>query len=521
MPWTIPRVSLGFCSASCAVFAPPPIVAFSVAGANDNDTLQTAMSDMQESTTVGEEDVYSYMPSRNQQIVISAVQIPTSLLSFVGSALIIYNIRKMKKKTPYRRILLALSICDILSTIGWLLQPFLTPKDAPDPWVWAVGNDATCVMLGAFSQFGFSAHLYSGLLSFYFLLTVKFGMREEQFQQKYERWCHGIILIFSVSTAIAGIFLKVFRPMIVAPGCWVSAPPEGCSEDCPEESIAWIFGGIPSMLMLLCTTISNMLLYCHVRSTILQGQQRSMANQSSLANFGQESNSQTLTVDGISPKSKKGPKDMADSASGSVSLFSRKSTTSRSVLNSSDKQWKRVRDVGKQSFLYVGAYLLSFGWSYAVNILDSRDYEYQPESGKVLFPLLVLQSIFLSCQGFFNAIIFFRPKYLQARVKYLDEPKWWVLQQAILGETFNRPSSSRFTSNNSQQSQKQQQQRQRSNKISWATRINMAGEFLSSRQYNSNSSSHVMSRVDEQDASNTEEQSALDERKGQEEEEKQ
>jgi amino acid transporter len=183
------------------------------------------------------EEEYSYMPSRSQQVAISAAQLSTSLLSLVGSSLIIHNVRRIKKKTPYRRILLALSACDIISTIGWLMQPFLTPRNAPDPWVWAIGNDATCVMLGALSQFGFSAHWYSGMLSFYFLLKVKFGMREKTFELKYERWIHASIILFSISTAIAGIFLGVFRPMIVAPGCWVSAPPEGCSEQCPEERL--------------------------------------------------------------------------------------------------------------------------------------------------------------------------------------------------------------------------------------------------------------------------------------------
>lgn len=82
----------------------------------------------------------------------------------------------------------ALSVCNMIATMGYILDPFLIPNDASDPWVFAVGNDASCVMLGAISQFGFITQpMYLGFLSIYFLMTVKFGIRQKDFEAKKEK----------------------------------------------------------------------------------------------------------------------------------------------------------------------------------------------------------------------------------------------------------------------------------------------------------------------------------------------
>lgn len=99
----------------------------------------------------------------------------------------------------------------------------------------------------------------------YFLLTVRFGIEETNKFVLYEKWIHALILLFCISTAMAGIFLGIFRPNILAPGCWISAPAKGCSEDCPEAKWAWLFGELSSILTLIGFSISNVMLYLHVR----------------------------------------------------------------------------------------------------------------------------------------------------------------------------------------------------------------------------------------------------------------
>eukprot|EP00980_Cylindrotheca_fusiformis_P022023 scaffold8910_cov102-Cylindrotheca_fusiformis.AAC.2 len=376
-----------------------------------------------------------YVPTSAQQKYLSLGILLPSLLSIVGSILIILHIRQEKRKTPYRSILYWLSLCDVVNSTSLIFQPYLTPAEVDDAWVWSVGNDATCNMLGALTQFGFSAQLYSGLLSFYFLLTVRFGVKEKTFGKALP-YCHGIILLWSVTTAITGIVIGVYGPIGVGPGCWVAGDNE-CVENCIHGLVGWIIGGIPSMLMLLSITVNNLLLYFHVRRTIAEGQRRALEAETRLTMYGNQ-------VELEKKRSTTGPEsawraELGMTKAGSVggnwrSDISVTSGKAKSVLRSSDKQWKLVREVGKQSFLYVGAYFLCYVWSYGITGLDSQQYEYEPGIGKVFLPLLILQSIFLPAQGFFNAIIFFRPKYIKNREEFPNESRRWIMQRTVFGK---------------------------------------------------------------------------------------
>eukprot|EP00980_Cylindrotheca_fusiformis_P021848 scaffold8682_cov122-Cylindrotheca_fusiformis.AAC.5 len=372
-----------------------------------------------------------YQPSDSQQKVISILVIPSSILSFIGSSLIVHCVRNEKqKRSPYRRLMLALSICDIISTIGYIFHPFLGPTDIPYAYVWAFGNSATCTFMGALLQISFSAHWYAGALSFYFLSTVRFGTREATFSKKYERWIHIIILLFSLSTAVAGIVMDVFHARRINPGCWVSHPDVCYGMNCHAEIIAWIFAGIPTLVFLFLVIINNLLLYSHVRKTILAGQKRALELERSL--MLQNGKHSETSLGNVSCS-------VTDPSSMSIGdvRHGNKKESNYSILRSSEKQWKRVKDVGTQSFLYVGAYLITFVWSATINILNGRDFEKKhsaAETAKLYFPLLILQSIFTPAQGFFNALVFFRPKYNRCRVKYPQQSRGWAVRRALFGE---------------------------------------------------------------------------------------
>jgi hypothetical protein len=85
--------------------------------------------------------------------------------------------------------------------------------------------------------------------------------------------------------------------------------------------------------------------------------------------------------------------------------------------------------------LYVVAYLITFAWSAIINILNSRRIQDQYEhAGRVHLPLLVLQSIFLPSEGLFNAMVFFRPRFMATRNKYPKQTRIWHLRRSIYGE---------------------------------------------------------------------------------------
>jgi len=281
-----------------------------------------------------------------------------------------------------RRILLAMSACDIVSTIGYALQPFLAEQGYPSSFVWAVGNKQSCAAVGALTQFGFSAHYYSAFLAFYFVSTIRYGTRETAFAQKYEKWFHGFILLWSISTPIAGLVMDIFHPNPLGPGCWVNCYPNGECTGYTEYAVtlAYAMGGLPVVISFFGIFVCNMLLFCYVRETVREGERKSRENEAKLAAYRHRS----------------------DVPGGrSLSLMDENSTQipSGNVLRSTDKQWKRVKEVGQQSFLYVFAYISCYVGAVVKQSMDSQDFERVEGSGAYFLPMLILQSLLLPAQG--------------------------------------------------------------------------------------------------------------------------
>lgn len=146
--------------------------------------------------------------SDTQEKILSLLPILPATLSIMGSTQIIYMIwiARNKKWSPYRRILLGLSCCDIFSSIIYVLQAFLVPQHIYQR-IWAIGNDTTCSFLGFATQLSFSQTWYNGMLSLFFLFTVKFGIRDEILTRKYEPWMHSFAIGYPLMTAIVGTIL--------------------------------------------------------------------------------------------------------------------------------------------------------------------------------------------------------------------------------------------------------------------------------------------------------------------------
>jgi hypothetical protein len=75
--------------------------------------------------------------------------------------------------------------------------------------------------------------------------------------------------------------------------------------------------------------------------------------------------------------------------------------------------------------------------------LDGQNFDEIKGSGGYFLPILILQAIFLPAQGFFNAIVYFRPKYMQAKRKYKSETFIWYVRRSIIGEKL-KPAGNNF-----------------------------------------------------------------------------
>jgi hypothetical protein len=326
-----------------------------------------------------------------QEITLYLLGVFAGALSVVGSSSIVYKvISDRAKAAPHDRLMLGLSSCDIVASISYAMSPFLLPQDTSQR-VWARGTDGTCTFLGFLTQFSFSAIVYNMMLSFYYLLTVRFGVKRAQFAKRYEFWMHAVTLLFFLVTASAGLVFGMYSEFDLGYGCWVNEYPKGCEETdtCVSQYIGWGFGAVPTLITFLSLTINNLVICCYVRHTL-------------------------------------GPTRSTTRTSASTSTSSADSMES----DLEARQRTQTREVAWQGVLYVGTFFLCYTPAFAVRLLESLDYMAADEAG--IYPLMVINAFLLPLQGFFNMFVYNRLNYVRVKAAFPEQSTFWVLRKACL-----------------------------------------------------------------------------------------
>ena len=318
-------------------------------------------------------------------MILVILPIIPSVLSVIGSSIIVSMVMSSKRITPYKRLLLGMSTCDIIMSSSVPFWSILLPRETSQR-VWVIGNDATCTAIGFFAQFAFSAMLYNGMLTYYFLVTVRFGWKEEKTSKTIEPVMHAVSVGYPLLTASIGAYLGVYHEGELGPNCWVTDYPRNCGDD-PHETgeaclgplIAYIFGGIVMFFVLLSITVNNVVIFRYVRWT--------------------------------------------------TTRFRRRSSY---TLPTNDAQTQRIRAVAVQGFLYVGTFIFSYMWTMILKMIEGSSFDASKDSS--LYPLLILQACFMPLQGFLNLIVYARPNYLRCRRDFPNETKPWCFRRAMYGD---------------------------------------------------------------------------------------
>jgi hypothetical protein len=238
----------------------------------------------------------------------------------------------------------------------------------------ARGNDATCSALGFVTQFNFSAMWYNGMLSFYFLATIRFAIKTDVFARRIEPFMHIVAIGWNLIAASTGLVMGWYREMKIGQFCWITRWPEGCeeTETCHSTLLAYMVGALPAIFFFLGVLINNFLIYTHVRRTLYKSKSR--------------------------------------------------------TLSDTTQQDRRIHQtVATQAFLYVGSFYMTYIWTFILKVLNAQDLDSESQ----VFPLLVLQSIFMPMQGFFNLLIYVRPAYVKYRKHYPEASSIRILKQLI------------------------------------------------------------------------------------------
>ena len=327
-----------------------------------------------------------------QEKILSLLPILPSAASALCSGTIIYLVILSRFESSYKRILFAISVADIITSVSFSFQPFLLPK-ATSQRVWAIGNDATCTVLGTFSQLSMTSIWYTGMLSYYYLLTIRFGVKEAAFARRIEPWMHALATGWPLLTGLAGAVMGIYHEIELGQGCYITDWPEGCADDtgeCKSPLIAWMFGGIWVVVMILSIVVNNVVIYRTVRNLLRLGMARSMNR---------------------------------------------------------NTQSKRIKEVATQATLYIAAFLGTFIWTVVLRIMESLRFDSEDEAQ--LFPLLVIQNIMVPSTGVLNLIIYLRPRYKQIRAAHSQASSIWVFRRALYGERVREPMDTQESANNS------------------------------------------------------------------------
>lgn len=326
--------------------------------------------------------------SISQEKLLSLIGVVPGFLSILGSTTIIYkNLCNLSSSTPYDRLVFALSVCDIVATVSFVLSPFLIPsgEQAKSVRVYAIGTDGSCSLLGWLTQFGFSAVAYNGALSCYYLSTVRFKVSRKDFGEKYEKWIHATILGFFVVTATMGSSIGLFNELDLGFGCWANDFPDGCVDDeCTSRFFGWVIGAIPTLVTLILIIVNNLVVYRYVRSQFHKTNPEDDTNLVEEAAFG-------------SPE------------------YERKL-----------RQATQLREVATQGFFYVGSFFLCYTCAFIVRTLESMLYTQEDEAD--IYILLVLNYFLIPLQGFFNMLIYNRPNYTRVRAAYPEQGRLWAMK---------------------------------------------------------------------------------------------
>jgi len=136
----------------------------------------------------------------------------------MGSSYICYDVLTKKSTNTHSRLLLGMSICDIIGSTTFFMSTWPIPDE--DPIYGAIGNYHTCLIQGFLSQFSVSVACYNAALSVYYIFYIRFGWTAQRIRLRIEPFLHFVPVMIATSTAIMGLALNLYNND--KSKCWIS-----------------------------------------------------------------------------------------------------------------------------------------------------------------------------------------------------------------------------------------------------------------------------------------------------------
>jgi hypothetical protein len=212
--------------------------------------------------------------SLSQQKMLAIVPKVASMLSLLSSLYIIWDTISLPRNTRkmYHRILLGMSISNLVSSLAWFFTTWPIPPEVLPVWG-ASGTQATCSAQGFFAQFSLSTVFYNGGLALYYYLVIRRGWTERALEKSRVEWfMHGVSLSIPLATSSAAVGMGLMNP--IGWDCWIASVPLNCEESWLNNGVStctrgdnanlyqWIFFYLPLwMIIFTVTCVMGLILY--------------------------------------------------------------------------------------------------------------------------------------------------------------------------------------------------------------------------------------------------------------------
>jgi len=174
-------------------------------------------------------------------------QTTSSTIAFIASMMLTIHILRSHDglSTTYHRLIIGLSVTDIVNSFCSGLSSIMAPKEMSYLVPFASGNTATCDAQGFLISFAILSSLcYNCSICFYYSAIITYNKKDDYIRSKLEPWFHGISIIFPL----------VFSVILLATNAYNGPNGGTCYMDshAPPHCIGYEAGDIPEGYSIPC-----------------------------------------------------------------------------------------------------------------------------------------------------------------------------------------------------------------------------------------------------------------------------
>jgi len=331
------------------------------------------------------------------------------------------------RNTFYHRLVIGVSLSDILASIGFGLSTWPFPVEYNDA-NFSIGTEGTCRAQGFLVQAaGIASPLYNVSLSFYYLLAIKYAWKDPQFC----RWrflFHIVPILWAIVTGVASILLDILHTATL--WCWIGPNPNIVGHD-DSSLYRMIFFYGPVWIGIFLVTLNLTMVFGYVHKLTVKADhnlsvwknsrtKENIANNNDIANvpvmnFVNEENDDLYHNQGFTKKGKmmadRIPSEFdeaVDEEGGNSMAFSKDSKSHFDDVAINQRMEavrsfaKRRKLVARQCFRFALAFIITWIPITTARIMQLVGHE-------VPFCLLIISATITPLQGLPNFLVFLFP----------------------------------------------------------------------------------------------------------------